>query len=117
MVSFIAILFPFRLKWATMDWRRRVVPIAIHPQHDFAAEGVRLVRSNRVRQWELRADNRANLTGVNSSSDFLQLGSPRLDDEERFAGALVLRILLGRGDRHEPAARLQHAPRPPQGVA
>ena len=73
-----------------MDWRRRVLPIAIHPQHDFAAEGFRLVRSNRVRQWEPRADNRANLTGVNSSSDFLQLCSPRLDDEERFAGACVL---------------------------
>ncbi len=65
----------------------------------------------------VRADNRANLTGVNSSSGFLQLCSPRLDDEKRFAGAFVLRILLGRGDRHEPAARLQHAPRPPQGVA
>jgi hypothetical protein len=73
-----------------MDWRRRVLPIAIHPQHDFAAAVFRLVRSNRVRQWELRADNRANLTGVNSSSDFLQLCSPRLDDEERFAGACVL---------------------------
>jgi hypothetical protein len=68
-----------------MDWRRRVLPIAIHPQHDFAAEGFRLVRSNRVRQWGLRADNRANLTGVNSSSDFLQRCSPRLDDEECFA--------------------------------
>jgi hypothetical protein len=41
----------------------------------------------------LRADNRANLTGVNSSGDFLQLCSPRLDDEERFAGAFVLRLL------------------------
>src|SRR5262249_48872879 len=39
---------------------------------------------------------RANLTGVNSSSDFLQLCSPRLDDEERFVGGFVLRILLGR---------------------
>ena len=38
-----------------MDWRRRVLPIAIHPQHDFAAEGFRLVRSNRVCQWGLRA--------------------------------------------------------------
>jgi hypothetical protein len=46
-----------------MDCRRRVLLIAIHPQHDFAAEGFRLVRSNRVRQWALRAGNRANLTG------------------------------------------------------
>ena len=73
-----------------MDWRRRVLPIAIHPQRDFAAEGFRVVRSNRVRQWELRADNRANLTGVNSSSDFLQVCSLRLNVEERLAGACAL---------------------------
>src|SRR5262249_3788332 len=52
-----------------MDWRRRVLPIAIHPQHDFAAEGFRLVRSKRVRQWELRAVNRANLTGGRRGGD------------------------------------------------
>src|SRR5262249_44361594 len=93
------------------------LPGAIHPQHDFAADGFRLVRANRVGKWELGADNGANIAGVDQSSDLLQICSPRLNDEERFAGEFVLRILLGRGDRNEPAARLQHAPRPPQGVA
>src|SRR5689334_12271522 len=97
-----------------MDWRRRALPIAVHPQHDFAAEGFRSVRSNRVRQWELRADDRADLAGVDQSGDLLQFGTPRLNDEERFAGAWVVRTLLRRGDRNEPAAGLQHAPRPPQ---
>ena len=93
-----------------MDWRRRVLPIAIHPQHDFAADGFRLVGQDRVSLWELRAYNRANFAGVDQLSDLFQFFPPRLDDEERFSGAFVLRILLGRGDR-QPWAMAWARPR------